>query len=692
MRRNLIPAVLVLGLAAGAWLYVRAGGPGSVRVLADLPRMSAGEALAQRERGYRDIDSIEELLALPGHFARMEALYALAGRSDSAAVQVLIFQASGIADASDRRDTLLVLFARLAELDPLSALALAGTPAFAAEPLYEREIWRAWGGLDLDAALAHAATLPPIQRARAAQALFAAYDYWGSEETARIAERLGAAPDTRSRSAHLQDLASADPAAAIAYVKDLESALQRRHAAAQLGRLLAGNGLEAAERWAGAFQDAALRRAFEDAAAQAAAEVDPDGTLRRLLAADASAESRARLAGAFAAVAAQDIYQALGWFEQVEDPGQRSVIGRTLAEQLALADPEAALAWARDNDRGLEHELSQAVLTTIADFDPERAFAYAQDLEAREWNGLLFVVAQRVAQRDPALAARLTEGVANRRNRTMIMPVIAHHWVQSDPRAALDWILSAKLEDREQYVAAAAMTLARTDPDAALALLPQLDENVARAFRVQIASALVSERSLAEAQAFIARFEGTPEYPRLVAGVIQGLARSEPRAAVEMLERLPREEQDALSLPVFMRYAMQAPREAAEAAVAVSERGGNRHLLQFVMQHWVQADPQAAEQWAEQMPPGHARDVAIQGLASHWSDLTPARRRLLEGIEGPEDRYNAISTLVFRMARTDPVRAEQVLQSFELPDERREFLLERLDDVAREASGYIAYW
>src|SRR5690606_21313835 len=113
------------------------------------------------------------------------------------------------------------LFARLAELDPLSALALAGTPAFAAEPLYEREVWNAWGSLDLDAALAHAGTLAPASRARAAQALFAAYDYWGTDETARIAEQLGAAPDARTRAAHLRDLATGNPATAVAYVNGL---------------------------------------------------------------------------------------------------------------------------------------------------------------------------------------------------------------------------------------------------------------------------------------------------------------------------------------------------------------------------------------------------------------------------------------------------------------------------------------
>ena len=73
--------------------------------------------------------SIEEVVALPTEFARSSALYAIAGRSDSADVQNLIFEANRIADDEERVRLLGILFFRLAETDPRSALALARKPS-----------------------------------------------------------------------------------------------------------------------------------------------------------------------------------------------------------------------------------------------------------------------------------------------------------------------------------------------------------------------------------------------------------------------------------------------------------------------------------------------------------------------------------------------------------------------------------
>src|SRR5690606_22185307 len=99
-------------------------------------------------------------------------------------------------------------------------------------------------------------------------------------------------------------------------------------------------------------------------------------------------------------------------------------------------DPAAALAWAQENDRNLDRDLYRTVLTTIADVDPQLALMHAKELEpGRQRTGALFFVAQRLAERDPALAARLVDDLGDNRMRHMILQVVANHWLQSDPQA-----------------------------------------------------------------------------------------------------------------------------------------------------------------------------------------------------------------------------------------------------------------
>ncbi len=79
--------------------------------------------MKHREDRYEALQSIDQIYVLPSEFGRAEALYALAGRSDSGGVQNLIFEANRIANSEERSGALNILFFRLAELDPQSALA-----------------------------------------------------------------------------------------------------------------------------------------------------------------------------------------------------------------------------------------------------------------------------------------------------------------------------------------------------------------------------------------------------------------------------------------------------------------------------------------------------------------------------------------------------------------------------------------
>ena len=124
-----------------------------VRDITDVPKVTEAVADQHREERYANLKSATEIMALPTEFARLEAMYALAGRSGSAAVQDLIFEADRVADVQQRESLLNVLFYRLTELDPRSALALTQVDSFKKTRSLEQTVWRAWARSDLDDAL-----------------------------------------------------------------------------------------------------------------------------------------------------------------------------------------------------------------------------------------------------------------------------------------------------------------------------------------------------------------------------------------------------------------------------------------------------------------------------------------------------------------------------------------------------------
>jgi hypothetical protein len=124
-----------------------------VRDPLEVSTMAPEVAENHRSEQYAGLTSVREVMALPSEFARAEALHIVAGRANAAAVQGMIFEANGIADEIERAMLLNVLFFRLAETDPQSALALARSDDFKGIRSIELTVWRVWSRADLDDAL-----------------------------------------------------------------------------------------------------------------------------------------------------------------------------------------------------------------------------------------------------------------------------------------------------------------------------------------------------------------------------------------------------------------------------------------------------------------------------------------------------------------------------------------------------------
>jgi hypothetical protein len=673
-------AVAFLAGAAATFVLIKLDGitpgpdPVASPVLENVPTLSRAAAESHRENRYSAIHTIEDTLALPGDFAQTEALYALAGRADSAAVQNLIFQANGIADPADRKAALGILFSRLTELDPRSALALSRAGEFRMERHIEAGVWHSWGRLDLNDALAGAAALDsPFDRNLAAQALYAAYDYQGNDTTDYIEQTLGIPPNGSTRAAYLFRLAERDPGEAIAAINAMAVPSRQQESTAYLGRHLGRLNGVAATRHADLFSDQALRQVFRHAVAAAAAEADPETVLDEMLAGRPGMEQTMEAHSALQALAARDIDKALGYLDRIANPQHRAMLASTIAQGFAEADPDRALAWAKENDRGIYGGLVSGVLAAIASTQPEKAIGEAQQLpNAHQRQQALSMVAMTMSHRNPQQAVGLLDHIERPDDRRNVARNIASMWVQSDPDAALSWMLQQDGNERDTMLTMAAHMLAQSDLDSAMRWLPRLDEKSQTLWRAQIASNLASQRSPAEALQFISRYEGSEDYPQLLTSAIHGLAETDVHAALQMADRVPEGlQRDGLYSGLIGTYAHQDPEQAATMLDSIANDSQRAQATSMLVMAWSHSDPEGAQQWAERLPRGEGRDDAIMQLASNWDELTPSRRLLVNSIGSLEKRKQALMSSVQRIAQSDPQQAERMMHELDLTDDER---------------------
>lgn len=691
MNRAIAPAIAgaVIG-AVGAYAVIDrqqppATPPDIVRDIGEVASISDAAADAHRDDRYAALTTVSDVLALPSRFARSEALHALAGRSDSAAVQGLVYEANRIADDTVRSASLDVLFARLAELDPESALAMARSPTFGDSIDIERRVWASWGLHDLDAAIAAAAGQPTAaERNLAAQSLFYAFGYMGSEKTGEIEAKLGIRPDATARARFLYQLADRSVTAAVDHVMTIPSSSERFDSARWLAHHLSRNQPSRAAGYASLFDNHELRQTYLDALARSLAAVDPRSVLDRMLGAVVTDSNRAELTGAMRALTATDIDAAIEYYGLYSTSGAGPPqLGFIIVEELAQRDPSRALEWARANEtERFGHGLyEQVALRRIAMQDPVFAMAeVAKIRNAQQRGNAIDSIVEVIARSDPATAAGIVDSLDNPRERRSAASRLLNAWLGQDPDAAVSWLMAddkletaSMLDDVGQY-------LATTNTSAAIRLMDKVDAESAIVLRRQIVTALALQPSLVEAQAFVSRYEGNPEYSSLFAAMVDGLARKDLTAAAQMANTIPdlRERDAAMSMLVH-RQARSDPVKAAALIESISSEQHRRAATSSLISTWQQQDPDGAAGWADNLPRGARRDDAIFSLANSWREMTPSRRLMIDSIGNPNKRIQAKAAQVRIVARTDWRKAERMLAELDLPEEQRQNLQIMID-------------
>jgi hypothetical protein len=678
--------LLLAGLLFGAGLtfvFVRGApltdspdsAPPVVRDIIDIPAMSTAEADAHRADRFDRIKTIEDTLALPGDFSQTEALYVLAGRADSAAVQELIHQANRIADPTDRNAAISILFLRLAELDPMSALTMSRMRGFTSSRGLEEMIWRTWSKLDLEAALDAARQLDnPAEKNLAAQTMLAAYGYMGNEFTERIESELGVRASNAARARYIYSIADRSVSEAFAYVDTLPLS-QQREALQWLAAYLGQRNPSQALGYASLISQPALRREFEAGINSAIARLEPERVLSEMPAGALQGRRAGQYLMAMQTLAQSDIERALAFYNGVQSRQTKQMLANVIVAELARQDVDRAIEWAQNEQQGGHPGLLMGVLQQVAMTDPDLALSKIDLVTNREWRQqMLGSVLSAVAQNDPQRAVAYLSEISDQRARNEATQSVVMQWANTDPQAAIDWILRNEVPNARELLSQAGHNMIANDVDAAMRLLPRLDDQTAQMWRYQIASRLPMDRSPAEAQRFVDQFKGEPGYEDMQAAMIAGVAQQDIYLAHRLADQLPPGQARDQSLQqLISNHVYSDPREAATWLDSISDTGTRGQATGQVLRQWYAIDAHAANQWIMSQPAGQVRDDAVLVLAHGLDQYAPSPERLLATIGDPAKRRQAEYALLMRIAQSDPSRARSMIASMDLsPEERRQ--------------------
>ncbi len=678
--RNLIFAAiagLVAGVVATMALMkdttVDAQGQ-AVRDIESVTKVTVAEAEQHREDRYESIRSVTDVLALPSQFSQAEALHVLAGRSDSASIQGLIFEASRIADHHDRQRMLGVLFSRLTELDGQSALALARTDSFRNDKRIEQWVWHTLARLDLDEAISLAlAQTTRARQKRAAQVLFAAHGYMGNDITDRIAAELGIEPDATVRARYVETLAARSITDAIEFVNGRESSSDRRALVNTLAQAALRQDPDGALSYADLIRDKQLQSTYRTIVLVAQATEDPTRVLDQLVATGADGLDSGQIFAAFKSVVNTDVDLALGYYERL-DPGElRDGLAAQLARRLAREDLSRAVAWAREQQSGPYPSTLMAVIREVTKLDPSLALeTILAEPDERSQRYMLQTLVQTVARDDPQLALSYLDRLPDEQVRRFVAQSAVNSLIRSDPDAAITWVLAQEEAVSRRLLTESMMLLVATDVHAAMRLLPTLPDEQARHYTIDIAKRLAESGAQSEAMSLIRQHEGKEGYDEMRAAVISGMAARNPVAAKQLADQLSdTEARDLAYANIIQHHAYSDPAEAARWINSISSETRRNQVTQMLIREWAARDASAAMRHVDAMPSGRVRDTAIASMTSRWSDIRPEQQALINSIEDPAIRSQANMNRIYSLIQADPIGAQQLVEQLDLTEEQR---------------------
>ncbi|MGH8193553.1 MAG: hypothetical protein ACREQ8_03995 [Woeseiaceae bacterium] len=156
-----------------------------------------------------------------------------------------------------------------------------------------------------------------------------------------------------------------------------------------------------------------------------------------------------------------------------------------------------------------------------------------------------------------------------------------------------------------------------------------------------------------------------------------------------MADRMPAGvRKDSTYTGLIMQYANVDPREAAASLGLIADESNRAQATMQVVAEWSRSEPEAADQWAGNLPSGQQRDAAIMAAASAWDEITFARQRLIDSIDDAQVRKQAVTGVIYRVASSDPEKAERMVEETDLSEEEKQ----ELRNITRSMRDQTEQW
>jgi hypothetical protein len=651
-----------------------------------IPTLSNADVAIARASSFADINTIEDILALPTVFSRREALYVLAGRSDADRLQELIFDGDRISDRTLRGVTLGILFSRLAEVDPQTALALARVDPYKKDGGLGRTVWRTWARNDLDKAIFAVKTQTSRSyQEDAAQSLYAAYGYMGSETTERIAQELGIEPNRQTRLRFLRTLLEDSPRRVIEFISDEPSELRRREYINWLAYALDTHDPSVAQSYAESFSSASDRALYSDLVEDRFARINPITTLQQALATN-DVGPNSDFHSALQELASKDISEAMNFYGQIEAPQAKMLAAFVIADELAISDPAAALDWVRSLDGVPKQQIEAALLARIAASNPEFALEAAGALPSTQRVASISSILVTVARTDPALAVSLLASLPEDTNKSRIQEQLGQAWLRSDPTAAIEWLKTLDKQQASKIATSATTLLGPTNPEITYQLLGLLDKQQRIRSANKIVRQFASVGYVSRARELIEKYKGQEGFENIETNFIAGLASHDSQAATQLALQLQDDKQRSRALSsIATSIARDDPAQAVSLLPNITDPANRKQALQTIAGQWYRSDPAAALRWASSLPAGVGRDSAIVRMAMNFNDIGQRELELINSIADPQSRTNAKQMAILRLGSTDQAAALRMLDGIDMPEDEKVKYREQIrkDDLSR---------
>lgn len=248
-------------------------------------------------------------------------------------------------------------------------------------------------------------------------------------------------------------------------------------------------------------------------------------------------------------------------------------------------------------------------------------------------------------------------------------------WAQLDPQAAANFLSGQgdRSQINQSVYTEVAKSWAALDPQAALAWADKQKQSYQRSIMLGILNSWVENDPHAAMEYARQHASEGPSGASNASMVANALAANDPAGAKAFAENLPPgEARDMAIFDAAMRLAHDDP---VGTANWISSLAPASQAVGAVMTQYAVQDPQGAKQWINTLP-AESRDIALSTYASNVRDKADGMLTALQ-IANDQTRTKTVNQIADRWRASDPMAFQKWVSTSGLPPLTQELLLKR---------------